>query len=349
MSSTLKEIAEILGVSLSTVSRVANGKKCVNEKTRENVSSLLKKYNYTPNQAARSLKYKSSSTIGIVIPDVTENFFIDVIKGVNEVLIKNGYTMILSDTEENPEYENMYLELFLRNRIDGLILATVRDEHEFLNNNYLKSKISIVFIDNLPCINQSYDAVIIDNIKASYMATSHLISAGHKKIAIITGYQNETTGYERLIGYRKAFNDFGLKADESLIKIGSFKEDSGYSLMMELLTNRHLTGISAVYTASSKITYGAIKAIMQNKLRIPDDIAIVGFDVNDPTGLIKPSITTILQPGKNIGNIVADVLIKKINRTNRSKDTNDTEDDFTGKVMLEPHLEIKESCGFVKM
>lgn len=336
MSSNLKDVAKSLNMSISTISRVVNNKNYVNPKTREKILNALKELNYTPNQAARSLKNKKTNTIGILIPDISEDFFAYVIKGIDKIFSQNGYSIILCDTGENPEKEKQYLNLLLEKQIDGIILATVCKEKDVLNE-FFSLNMPIIFIDNLPNIRNNCDTVIIDNIKASYMAVNHLIELGHKNIGIITGKIDETTGYERMLGYKKALEEHCLGIHDELIRIGDFKENSGYQNMISLLdVNKDIT---AVYVASSKMTYGAIKAIKERKLRIPEDIALVGFDVHDISGLISPSITTITQPEEEIGKVAGELMIKRLQ---------DGEERFHQKIVLDPGLLIRESCGYLK-
>jgi len=333
MSSNLKDIAKKLNISVSTVSRVVNNKQYVKPKTREMVVQALNELNYRPNQVARSLKNKITRTIGIMVPDISEDFFAYVIKGVDSVLSKNGYTIVLCDTGENPEKEELYLNLLLEKQIDGVILATVCKEHKTINK-LIGYGVPIIFIDNLPKIKSNYDSVIIDNSKASYIATEHLINLGHKNIGIIVGKLDETTGYERLIGYKKALEDNKIDVDERLIRVGDFKEKSGHENMKSLLdSNDYLT---ALYVASSKMTYGAIKAIKEKGLKIPEDISLVGFDIHDISGLISPSITTILQPEEHIGKVAAELMMKRLF---------EPDERLSQKIVLEPEILIRDSCG----
>ena len=221
-------------MSVSTVSRVVNNKTYVKPETRELVMKALNELNYTPNQVARSLKNKSTKTIGVMVPDISEDFFAYVIKGIDVVLSRQGYTMILCDTGEKPDKEGLYMDILFEKQIDGIILATVSKEHKTLQKLIAKN-LPVIFIDNLPDIKSNYDSVIIDNNKASYMAVEHLINMGHKTIGTIIGKMDETTGYERLLGYKKALEDYEIDVDENLIKLGDFKEKSGYKNMKALL------------------------------------------------------------------------------------------------------------------
>lgn len=335
MSTTLKDIAAKLNISVSTISRVVNNKKYVKPETRELVLNAINEMSYTPNLVARSLKVKSTKSIGVVIPDISESFFANVIRGIDDILRVDGYNILLCDTREESQKEEIYLKLLLEKQIDGIILATVGNNNKMLEKVFATGT-PMIFIDNLPNLKNSYDSVITDNRKASYIAVEHLIKLGHKDIGIITGKLNETTGYERLSGYKKVLEDSKISINEKLITIGDFKEESGYENMKKLLNeNKQMT---AVYVASSKMTYGAIKAIKEKKLRIPQDIAFVGFDVHDNSGLISPSITSIIQPEEYIGKAAAELMIRRLQSA---------EDGFRQKIVLEPLIEINETCGYL--
>ena len=338
MASRLKDIAIELGVSVSTISRVVNNKTYVNPKTRKMVMEGLRKYNYMPNQVARSLKKQSTGTVGIVVPDISENFFAQIIKGIDEVLGKRDISIILADSNESPQKESNYLKLLYQNRIDALILATVSKNHEALEL-YFENEIPVVFIDNVPDIERDIDCVIINNKKASMIAVNHLLENNREPIATIVGSADETTGYERLEGYRRALEQRDIPVNEELIKFGNYKEDSGYSCMKQLLENRSKNPFSGLYIGSEMMTYGAIKAIKEYRLSIPEDIALVGFDVHDKSGLITPGITSIRQPETNIGKTVADLIVKRL----KEKKNNTLQNQAGQHIVLEPSLEVRRS------
>ena len=344
MSSTLKDIARELGISVSTISRVVNNKKYVNPKTRKIVLDGLKKFNYLPNQVARSLKNQSTGTVGIVVPDISENFFTEIIKGIDEVLGRKDISIILADSSESALKEANYLKLLYQNRVDALILATVSKNHDALDI-YKSNDIPVIFIDNMPDIDHNFDSVIINNSKASLLAVNHLIENNHKDIAIIVGSPDETTGYERLNGYRRALEQHNIEIDEHVIQYGNYKEDSGYQCMKTLLQNRGDHPFSALYVGSEMMTYGAIKAIKEYGLKIPDDIALVGFDVHDKSGLITPGITSVRQPENYIGKTVANLVINRL----KEKENNSYMNSVYQHIVLEPSLEIRKSsnkCDF---
>lgn len=344
MPKTLKEVARELNTSVSTISRVVNNKDNVNEETRKRVLEALKHCEYRPNQVARSLKVRSTMTIGIVVPDVCERFFGQIIKGVDAIVSKQGYSIILVDTNESKEKEEKYLDLLFQQRVDALVIATVDQNGtkvlEFMNHN-----IPVVFIDNLPNISVPYDAVLIDNILASKIAVRRLLEAGHTRIATIIGSPTETTGYDRLLGYRLALQDAGIEVDERLIQFGNYKEESGFTCMERLLENRAEVPFTAIYVTSEFMTFGALKSIKNHNLNIPGDIALVGFDVHDKSGLLYPGITTMRQPEQQIGELTAELLLKRLAERGQQKGkaAKKAKYDVGQRTLLQPYLEIKQS------
>ena len=313
MASTLKEVAMDLGLSISTVSRVVNHKLYVNEETRQKVLVALEKHGYTPNQIARDLKNKFSKTIGIIIPDITENFFASVVKRASAWLQQEGYSILLCDSNEEVETENHYLKLLQEKRIAGLILASVSPTSDYVDK-ISRFNVQVVLIDSLFPEETRYDAVLIDNAKAGYMGCSHLLKKGKRNIGIITGPQDEYVAKKRLEGSYKAFREYDIFNFERLIRYGDFKEDLGYSLMLDLIeTTPELDG---VFIHSSKMTMGAIKALRENNIQYPQDISLVGFDLWDDYSLASPSLTSIVQPNEQIGERAAKTVIDRVNDTN---------------------------------
>lgn len=327
----MKDIAEKANVSISTVSRVINNKQYVRKEVRDKVLTVAEELDYLQNQPIRGTKNKEVKTIGLIIPDIGDEFFTEVIKGIDKSLTEYGYSATLCITNEDPERENMYLNILMKNKVDGIILATVNKESTILNN-LIKREFPLIFIDNLPKTNININSVILDNSKASYIAIEHLIKSGHRRIAGIMGKQDETTGFDRYTGFRKAFYDYQVELDKTLVEFGDFKELSGYTAMKKLLEQH--PDITAVYCASSQMTYGAIKAIKAYGKTIPNDISVIGFDIHDKFNLVNPAITTIKQPEEQIGIMAVEFLSNSLKKTPNI---------FAHKVVLDPILLIRDS------
>lgn len=335
---TLKYIAEQIGVSASTVSRVVNNKSYVSEKTRNVVLDALNHYKYVPNETARSLKTNTTKTIGVVIPDLCETFFGMIIKGIDKVVSPVGYTIIVADTNEDKDKERKHLNTLFRKRIDALVLATV-DLFDTNVDNFYKNSIPVIFIDNIPHLDMDVNYVTLNNSKASELVVDHFISRGHRHIAAIVGSDEETTGFERKEGFVSALKANNVDVNNNLILNGDYKEQSGFDCMCNLLKNLNKNPFTAVYVASEMMTYGAIRAIQKYGLSIPEDISIIGFDIHDRQGLFKPKITSIKQPESSIGKEIGEIIIRELNKK-------ETEHDVTlSKInrLIDPYLEIGDS------
>lgn len=312
---TLKSIAKELGVSVSTISRALNNKSVVNEKTREKVVELAKKYGYVPNEIARSLQKCSTRTIAVVLPDISEVFFGKIVKEVSAVVSDHGYTLLLADTGESKEQERKHLQSLYQHRVDALVLASVDDEEKYAKT-FADNSIPVIYIDNVP-ENTNLSAVTVDNFSAGKLGFNRLYDAGHRSIATIMGLQNEISASLRLKGFLSGAKEVDLSVSPDLIKIGDYKRQSGYEAMRELLDNREKFPFTAVYVASEKMTYGAKKAIAERGLKVPEDISILGFDVHNDEYGGSQNITSIKQPeeqiGKKVGEILIDALVNKTN------------------------------------
>jgi len=334
VSSKLKDIAEYLNISVSTVSRVVTGKDRVRADTREKVLEAVKKFNYHPNDVARSLKKKSTNVLAIVVPDITNSFFAMVFKGFESVVRQHKYTVILCSTDEDHTRENEYLEFLMEKQVAGLVIATVSSNTDYIEK-YKASGVPVVYIDNLPNLDDNYDFVMIDNVKASFELTNHMIDNGHEQIAIISGPLDQTSGKGTYQGWLKAMEERQLEVNSNWVRHGTFKYESGYALMKEMLKQKRRP--TAIFVANSSMAYGAIKAVHEHGLKIPEDISMVTFDAIDQTnGLISPQLTCIVEPAEDIGVLAAEIILRKI--------TNPKIKSFQ-KVTLEHQLVIKESCA----
>jgi DNA-binding LacI/PurR family transcriptional regulator len=334
----MKSIAKKLNLSISTVSRAVNNKPNIKESTRKQILKALDECNYVPNEIARSLQSSSSNTIGVIIPDISEAFFGGIIKGIDEVVFQEGYTLIVADSNEDRAKEGKHLDMLFQKRVDALVLATVEPNGEKVNQ-YIDAGVPVVFIDNLPIREESVDAVMIDNIKASRIAVGHLLSLGHKDIAVIIGSIEETTGHDRLLGYKLALQNANIEVNERLIEYGNYKEDTGFDSMDRLIKNRKEFPFTAVYVTSEMMTFGAVKSLKKNDLKVPEDISLVGFDVHDRTELISPTITTIKQPEKMIGKQAGNLLIQRLEEKGSEATVH------RQRILLDPIFEIKESSS----
>jgi len=327
----LKDIAKRLNISISTVSRVINGTGRVNKDTKELILKTIKEMGYQPNEVARSLKRKSANTIGVIVPDISNSFYASVIKGVEKVARENEHSVIVCNSDEDIQKEEEYVQLLLQKQVTGLVIATVGGDPQ-LFEQYKRTGIPFVFFDNLPNTQENFDVVTIDNLKAGYELAKHLVEQGHEKLAILTGPQHQSSAAERLQGFRKCLEENGLSVRDEWIGVGEFRKESGYKIMGEWLKQDELP--TAIFAANDFLLYGAIKAILEKGLSVPHDIAAVCFDANDETGLIRPQITSVVQPADMIGSIAGEIIMRKEKNKNMP---------VFEKIVLEPKLIINES------
>ncbi len=329
MSLTLKDIAKEAGVSYATVSRALSGHPEVNKITRKKIIKIAEKMGYQPNAIAQGLVKNETKTIGLIIPDITNPFFPAIARGVEEAAIEKGYSTFLCNTNWNKNIEKKYLNVLIQKQVDGLILTPSSESTTHLKFIEELSPPK-VFINKI--INNSDTSIIIDNIKGAYQAVEHLINKGHKKIAYIGGEKYSTANKERLRGYKKAMQQNDLPVNNDYVKMKGFNRDSGYFIMKEMLLGESFE-ITAVFSANDMLALGVIQAIRESNLKIPEDIAIVGFDDIEFASLPEIQLTTVSQPKYQMGQIAFDVLYEKL----KGQKANER------RIILEPSLVIRET------
>jgi len=313
------EVASAAGVSIATVSHVINNTRFVSEETKRKVSRAMKELDYRPNSVARSLRSQKSNTIGLVVPilpsDTSNFFFMTVAQGIQNTLRKHGYHLLLSNnTTEEIEDEKEQIRLFNSKLIDGLIIASIAEEVGYLND-IVSSDYPVVFIDRRP---QGYggDCVVADGYGGAYEAVQTLINKGHREIGLITGGLGITTSNERFEAYKKALEDHDIPFDSSKVMKANSSFDSGYESARDLLSNQKIT---ALFIANNVLTMGAMKYIQECRIRVPEELAVIGFDDYDWTQITTPPLTVIRQPSYELGEKAAEIMIERIMDKNIGK------------------------------
>lgn len=311
MAVRIKDVAQRSGVSVSTVSRVLNGGMFVKDEVKARVQQAIDELGYSPSHIARSLVLKKTNLIGVIVPDISNGFFGTLLSSIEEYTTKNGYNILVSNICENLHKELKYLSVFKEMRVDGLIIM-----HEKLDDE-IKKFLKTADIPMVMCSGRlsgvSIPSVNINDFQASYDAVDYLISLKHKKIALIGGeYKDGITGYERYKGYIKALEDNNIPLDEKYIRFANYKMSDGYECMKNILNNNSAVP-TAVFAVSDDMAVGAINAIIDYGLRVPEDISVVGFDDSNVASIVRPQLTTVHQPIKEIGNLSVDLLLKQIN------------------------------------
>ena len=308
MKINIKDVARKTGVSTATVSRALSDFPGVRDKTRKRVLKAVSELNYEINAVARNLRQKKTNSIGIIVGNVLSQFYSVIAKSVEDTANKFGYNTILCNGDENPEKELNYLKVLMSNRVDGIILTSTGKNSEYVQH-LINSGTKVVLLDRL-IEGVDCDAVLVDNANGAYQAVKHLIDQGYRKIGIVNGYLDRTTGAERLKGYLQVIEEANITRDDDLIKIGDFKKESGEKLTKELLKQHNRP--EAIFTTNIDMSMGALIAIKEMGLTIPDDIGIVCFDDSDWALILEPSITVIRQPVYQLGSTAAELLIKEI-------------------------------------
>lgn len=334
---TIYDVAKEAGVSHMTVSRVINGKKGVKPETREKVLKAIEKLGYTPNSLARSFVLQKTHTIGLIISDITNPFFTTLARGVEDTAMNKNYSVILCNTDEDPEKEQIYLEVLARKRIDGILLASATGKKTTLKTILMKN-IPLVLIDRKIEGLDNVDVVKGDNVSGAYLLTKTLINYGHKRIGIILGYKHIATFYERLEGYKKALTEANIQIDENLIKFDKPSKDSGFKLTMELLNMKNPP--TAIFGGNNFISIGVMIAIKELGLKIPDDVSLVSFDDIEIMSQVYPFLTVISQPAYSMGVIATELLIRRIENKDKIKEKRE--------IILKPELIIRESIKELK-
>lgn len=329
----IEQIAKISGVSRSTVSRVINDDPNVSEKTRGKVLEVVKRLNYHPNAAARSLAAGRTRVLGLVIPMGVSALFADpyfplLIQGVSFACNAHDHSVMLWLAE--PEYERRTIRQILHsNLIDGVILASQLN-NDPVGQALVEGEVPFVLVGRHPT-NTQVNYVDVDNIASAREAVTHLLRLGRRRVATITGPENMIAGADRRAGYEAALRQRGLPIEAELIGNGEFTEAGGYAAMMRLLTQNP----DAVFVASDVMAVGAIRAVYETGLRIPDDIAVVGFDDMPFAARTTPALTTVRQPVYRSGAIAAETLIDLIEHPNSQP----------RRILLPTELVIRQTCG----
>ena len=306
---TIKDIARILGISPSTVSRALKDHPDINTDTKKAVNDLAEKLKYRPNAVALSLKSSRSYTIGVIIPEIVHYFFSSVISGIEDVASQKGFTVIICQSNESYHREVANARTLLSHRVDGVLVSISKETQVFDHLVELQEGgIPIVFYDRIaPEINA--DMVIINDLEASYNATRHLIEAGRKRIAHFAGPQNLVIGRDRLQGYLNALTEAGLPIDNRLIIEADTYEKARNAVMGMIDEGIVPDGIFAVNDLTA---IGAMQTIQKKGYLIPDDISIVGFSDGRFSGITDPNLTSVDQHGYEMGTTAAEMLFHRI-------------------------------------
>ena len=330
MNPTIRDVAKLAEVHPSTVSRVINGDSRISEKTKNKVLLIIKKLGYTPNAIARGLKTKRTFTLGMLIPDITNPFFAEIARGVEDAANENGFNIILCNSDDKLKKERTYLDILKEKRVDGLILGTAHTRDKSILKLEKNNFPYILVSRNIEGLDKN--CIIIDDIAGGMMATEYLIKLGHHRIAHISGPLKTRSGLNRLKGYQLALKKHKIEYNDELVGEGDFRIKGGYQVMKRFL--KLTKPPTAIFAANDLLALGAMQAIQKKNFHIPEDFSVIGFNDIELASFVYPPLTTIRQPMQKMGALAVKMLLKIIE-----------EGEFNQKkVMLKPKLIIRESC-----
>lgn len=310
MKITIKQVAKLAGVSTATVSMIVNkNDDRISQATREKVLSVIEEYRYIPNRVASSMRTKKTKAIGLIIPDITNPFFPILARGIEDFVNKEGYTLILCNSDNNIEKEELYVEMLQEKRVDGIIF-TASSARSKVGSSLKKSEIPIIIIEGDIEELKMKASVTVDNEQGAFEAVQYLISRGYKNIIYLSGSMLSKTVQDRYKGYLRAHKESKLKVPTNHLFEGNYSIESGYSSALTVLKSN--IAFDGLFCGNDLIAIGAMKALKENHFDIPNSIGVVGYDDINMATIISPSLTTVKQPIYEMGHNAADLLIKMI-------------------------------------
>jgi LacI family transcriptional regulator len=308
----IKQIAAIAEVSTATVSHVLNQSAKVSPKLRDRVLKAVKDLNYIPSSLPGALKTRVSRSVGIVITDITNPFYGAIVRGAEDVFAREGYTLLVGNSDGDEHKEEKYYRTFVSKRVDGLVLITCPTAYppSYLSRHNME-EIPVVLINrDYPSVRA--DEVLADGQEGAFDAVNHLIKAGHRRIGIITGPAAHVSSHQRLLGYKRALLEHGVRVDDELIRDGQFEIKSGYEQAKLLLSLPQRP--TALFVCNVAMTMATLRAIIDCGLRCPEEVGLVCFDDSEWFNLIRPKISAVAQPSYELGATAARTLLKRISR-----------------------------------
>jgi LacI family transcriptional regulator len=306
---TISEVAKEANVSRATVSHVINNTRFVSEETRQRVEQAINELGYRPNVLARSLRLGETLTLGLILPDSSNTFFAEIGRSIENAAFESGYNVIFCNSDEDPEKESLYIDVLTEKQVDGIILVPTCIHCDAIRS-LKKLQVPVVLVDR-ELSDLALDTVIVDNLMGGLKATKYLISLGHQRIACISGPSSINPSAQRLQGYQQALKEADIQFDESLIRVGEFSAQSGWSLGNDLLSMAEPP--TAVFACNDMMAIGLLRSAHEKGIRVPNDLSLIGFDDIESVSFTNPPLTTIAQPKIEMSRKAVQFLIQRIN------------------------------------
>jgi LacI family transcriptional regulator len=329
---TIRDVAKAAGASVSTISAALNNSDYVSAETRGRIEEAIKALRYRPNDLARGLRLQKTHSIAIVVPDLSNNFYIELVRGAKDYSASANYTVLIGDSRESWEEERNYLDSFHRRRVDGVVRVPAINAAGGKARSVL-GNLPVVYADRHPLARDSFvGRVGVDNTRAAETATRYLLSLGHRQIGVIAGDASGGTSLDRLQGFMHAIRSAKIRMDRSMIHTGHNDMESGHFHAMQLLTR--VQRPTAIFCTNNMMALGTLAAIQEIGLACPEEISLLGFDDFYWATLLRPRLTVVRQPAREIGMVAARLLIDHI----------EGRASIPTPALLETQLIVRDSC-----
>ncbi|HEY0248672.1 MAG TPA: LacI family DNA-binding transcriptional regulator [Gryllotalpicola sp.] len=312
---TIYDVARLAGVSAATVSRVLNSSSTVDVALVEKVNAATKQLGYRRNAVARNLRRSRTNTIGVIIPDISNPFYTRLVHAVQDVAWREGYAVVLCNTDEELEKEKQYITNAISDHMAGVIVARSRESMEPLEP-IVAAGIPLVLVDRV-WENAPVDSVVVANEDGARLGVAHLIEMGYRDIACIAGQADALTSGERVAGYRQALEDAGRPVRPDRIRLTNFKQDGGHQAMLDFLDAPEPP--DAVFVVNNLLMVGALEAIAERSIRMPEQLGLVGFDSLPWAKMIRPTLSVVQQPVDELGMRAGELLLARVRQPDREK------------------------------
>ena len=328
---TIKDVARRAGVAPITASRVINNSGYVSAETRRRVEAAIEELGYVPNRVARSLRSKRTQTLALVLTDITNPFWTTVARGVEDAARIGGFSVILGNTDESEPREYEYVQVLLQKQVDGFLLVPAR--HGARSVALIRrQKVPLVVLDRT--VEANVDTVRSDSVGGARALTHHLISLGHRRIAMLTGPREVSTAVDRALGYRQALEEAGIPVTGDLMRFGPYTQQGGYAMTLSILSLSSRP--TAIFAGNNFIAVGALRALREAGLQVPEDVSLVAYDDLPPNFLVEPFLTVAAQRAYEMGQVATQLLLTRLA---------EQEPGQPQEIVLPTELIIRRSCG----
>lgn len=311
---TIKDVAALAGISYTTVSHVVNKSRPVSDPVRLKVEAAIAQLDYVPSAVARSLKARSTATIGLLVPNSINPYFAELARGIEDYCERKGYCVILCNSDDDPKKQRSYIRVLLEKRVDGLIVSSVGGESA-LAQSLATARTPVVILDRV-LAGLEADLVCIDNEQGGYLATQHLLQLGHRDIACITGPLHTSSGQQRLAGFQRALHEAQLPVEPSRIIEGDFSVPGGYDAAARLLAPAAgKAAPTAIFACNDMMGMGVLRAAAERGIRVPGQLSVIGFDDIQICRFVYPALTTVGQSIRQLGETAAERLLQRVRKT----------------------------------